>query len=201
MPFRNARTSHAFILKSSAKRSIRVLIRNRFFALKTGRERMFSFGKEGAGIWLTTKSLIDTSVFRRKDLSGVGRYHQMLPRRHARAIPPMGGVGEVWSVTVMIADRQFCMIAAVVPDPFVWTGRALQAESSEWVVWSCASVSGPCVELIAPGHHGYPRAFDLILGSASKASWVTRSRTRRRDRSPFFKSNSQTSAGISFNVL
>jgi len=31
----------------------------------------------------------------------------------------------------------------------------------------------------------------------SKASWVTRSRTRRRDRSPFFKSNSQTSAGIS----
>ena len=29
----------------------------------------------------------------------------------------------------------------------------------------------------------------------SKANWVTRSRTRRRDRSPFFKSNSQTSAG------
>ena len=32
--------------------------------------------------------------------------------------------------------------------------------------WSCASVSGPCVEQIAPGHHGYPRAFSLILRSA-----------------------------------
>ena len=30
--------------------------------------------------------------------------------------------------------------------------------------WSCASVSGPCVEQIAPGHHGYPHASDLILG-------------------------------------
>ena len=32
--------------------------------------------------------------------------------------------------------------------------------------WSCASVYGPCVEQIAPGHHGYPRAFDLIQRSA-----------------------------------
>jgi hypothetical protein len=30
--------------------------------------------------------------------------------------------------------------------------------------WSCASVSGPCVEQIALGQHGYPRASDLILG-------------------------------------
>jgi len=30
--------------------------------------------------------------------------------------------------------------------------------------WSCASVSGPCVEQIAPGHYGYPRASDHILG-------------------------------------
>src|SRR5215475_5887176 len=110
MPFRNARTSHAFILKSSAKRSTRVLIRNRFFVPKTGRERMFSFGKEGAGIWLTTKSRTDTSVFRRTDFSGVGRYRQMLLRCHARAIPVMGGVGQVRSVTAMIADRQFYMI-------------------------------------------------------------------------------------------
>src|SRR5215475_6528135 len=102
MPFRNARTSHAFILKSSAKRSIRVLIRNRRFVPKTGRERMFSFGKEGAGIWLTTKSRTDTSVFRRQDLSGVGRYRQMLLQCHARAIPVMGGVGEVRPVSAMI---------------------------------------------------------------------------------------------------
>jgi len=117
MPFRNARTSRAFILKGSAKRSIRVLIRNRFFMPKTERERMFSFGKEGGGIWLTTKSRTDTSAFRSKNFSGVGRYRQMLLRCHARAIPVRGGVGELWSVTAMIADRQFCMIDSMVPAP------------------------------------------------------------------------------------
>jgi hypothetical protein len=35
------------------------------------------------------------------------------------------------------------------------------AESSDGNGWSCASVSGPCVEQTAPGHHGYPRASDL----------------------------------------
>ena len=39
----------------------------------------------------------------------------------------------------------------------------LNLQSSDW---SCTSVSGPRVEQIAPGHHGYPRASDLILGSA-----------------------------------
>src|ERR1700730_18841763 len=109
MSLRNARTSPAFILKNSAKRSIRVLIRDRFFVSKTGRGRMFSFGKEGAGICLTMKSRTDTSVFRRKDLSGVGRYRQMLLRCHAKVPIPvrMGGVGEVGTVTSMIADRQF----------------------------------------------------------------------------------------------
>ena len=43
-------------------------------------------------------------------------------------------------------------------DPSVWTGRALQA--------GCASVSGPCMERLCSGHHGYPRAPDLILGEA-----------------------------------
>ena len=109
MSFRNAQTTRAIILKSSVKRSIRVLIRDRFFVPKTGRERMFSFGKEGAGIWLTTKSRTDTSVFReRTDLSGVGRHRQMLLRCHARAILVKGGVGR--SVTAMIAERQFYMI-------------------------------------------------------------------------------------------
>ena len=68
---------------------------------------MFSFGKEGAGICLTTQSRTDTSVFPEKNSSGVGRCRQMLLRCHAGAIPVMGGVGEVWSVTAMIADRQF----------------------------------------------------------------------------------------------
>src|SRR6266852_587530 len=115
MSLRNARTSRAFILKSSAKRSIRLLIRDRFLVPKTGRGRMFSFGKEGAGICLTTKSRTDTSVFRRKDLSGVGRYRQMLLRCHARVPVPvrMGGVGEMRSVTAMIADRQYLIERAL----------------------------------------------------------------------------------------
>ena|SRR6266576_4152132 len=51
-------------------------------------------------------------VFRRKDLSGVGRYRQTLLRCHAR-VPirvRVGGVGEMRSVTAMIADRQFYTI-------------------------------------------------------------------------------------------
>ena len=64
--------------------------------------------------------------------------------------------------------------------------------------WSCASVSGPWVEQIAPGHHGYPRAFCLILRSAPKASG---SPDHERDGETVLhvlKSNSQTSAGISY---
>jgi hypothetical protein len=47
-------------------------------------------------------------------------------------------------------------------DPTVWTGRALQAESADerLVLLFCIR---PFVEQIAPGHHGYPRASDLIL--------------------------------------
>ena len=164
MPFRNARTKRAFILKSWAKRTIRVLIRNRFFVPKTGRERMFSFGKEGAGIWLTTKSRTDTSVFWRKGLSGVGRCRQVLLRCHAGAIPVMGGVGEVRSVTAMIVDRQFYMIDCSGAMTHLY-GPAVRCKLNlRNSGWSCASVSGPCVEQIAPGHHGYPRASDLILG-------------------------------------
>src|ERR1019366_7713008 len=52
-------------------------------------------------------------------------------------------------------------------DPFVWTGRALQAE--------CAKMEGVGLAHLypalawsgyAPGHHGYPRAPDLILRKA-----------------------------------
>jgi hypothetical protein len=49
-------------------------------------------------------------------------------------------------------------------DPSVWTGRALQAESAEWQQLVLRFCIRPLVEQIAPGHHGYPRASDLILG-------------------------------------
>jgi hypothetical protein len=50
-------------------------------------------------------------------------------------------------------------------DPTVWTGRALQAESGELAVIGLAHLY-PALEwsLYAPGHPGYPRASDLILG-------------------------------------
>jgi hypothetical protein len=58
--------------------------------------------------------------------------------------------------------------------PSVWTGRALQAENDDLEkCWSCASVSGLLMERSAPGHHGYPRALDLIRVSAPKAIWAT----------------------------
>jgi hypothetical protein len=83
-------------------------------------------------------------------------------------------------------------------DPSVWTGRALQAECGiNGGGWSCASVSGPCMERLC-----------------SWPSWIsarTRSHSEKgperplgspdhgRDGetvSPFPPSNSQTSAGI-----
>src|ERR1700756_3456173 len=53
--------------------------------------------------------------------------------------------------------------------------------------WSCASVSGPCVEqslLAIMDIRARPISFS---DRPSKASWVTRSRTRRRDRSPILQ--------------
>ena len=47
--------------------------------------------------------------------------------------------------------------------------------------WSCASVSGPCEEKIAPGHHGYPRAFGLILRSHGRLC----SQRKTKPRAPF----------------
>ena len=51
----------------------------------------------------------------------------------------------------------------------VWTGRALQAESDDLEVIGLALLY-PALERNAcvPGHHGYPRASDLILGKAQR---------------------------------
>src|SRR5262245_54544183 len=106
----NVRTSRTIVSKGSAGRAIRVLIRNRFFVPKTGRERMFSFGKEGAGFYLTATSRTDTFVFRATDLSGAGRRHHMLLRCHAGTKEVTDGAGELRSVTAMMVD---CEIRAI----------------------------------------------------------------------------------------
>src|SRR5262249_5995698 len=51
----------------------------------------------------------------------------------------------------------------------VWTGRALQAESEDLEVIGLALLY-PALErnVCVPGHHGYPRASDLILGKAQR---------------------------------
>jgi hypothetical protein len=58
--------------------------------------------------------------------------------------------------------------------PSVWTGRALQAESDDLEVIGLALLY-PALErnVGVPGHHGYPRALNLIRVSASKAIRAT----------------------------
>ena len=58
--------------------------------------------------------------------------------------------------------------------PSVWTGRALQAESDDLEVTGLALLY-PALErnVGVPGHHGYPRALDLIHVSAPKAICAT----------------------------
>jgi hypothetical protein len=56
----------------------------------------------------------------------------------------------------------------------VWTGRALQARFDDLEVIGLALLY-PALEwnVCVPGHHGYPRALDLIRDSAPKAKWAT----------------------------
>ncbi len=52
-------------------------------------------------------------------------------------------------------------------DPTVWTGRALQAEFEYMEGVGLAHLYPALAwSVCAPGHHGYPRAPDLILGKA-----------------------------------
>ena len=55
---------------------------------------------------------------------------------------------------------------------FVWTGRALQAECDDLEKIGLALLY-PALErsFCAPGHHGYPRAPDLILRKALRGRW------------------------------
>ena len=58
--------------------------------------------------------------------------------------------------------------------PSAWTGRALQAESDDLEVVGLALLYPALARNVCvPGHHGYPRALDLIRVSAPKAIWAT----------------------------
>src|SRR5499425_2050969 len=65
--------------------------------------------------------------------------------------------------------RRHCLRALMILSNDVWTGRALQAESDDLEVIGLALLY-PALErnVCVPGHHGYPRASDLILGKAQR---------------------------------
>jgi len=70
-----------------------------------------------------------------------------------------------------ISTLPICMDRPRVASRKWWFGEvglALLYPAYWWSLW-------------APGHHGYPRAFDLIRDSAPKARRATWSRTRWRD--------------------
>src|ERR1700680_3318004 len=88
-------------------------------------------------------------------------------------------------------------------DPTVWTGRALQAECEKMEGVGLAHLYPALAwSVCAPGHHGYPRAPDLILRKALRGRLghqITGATAR-----PFLhllKFNSQTSAGIAVTFL
>ena len=70
-------------------------------------------------------------------------------------LPPAGGSG-----AERVMDRH-------ATSPSVWTGRALQAECDDLEVIGLAHLYPALAwSVCAPGHHGYPRAPDLILRKA-----------------------------------
>jgi len=54
---------------------------------------------------------------------------------------------------------------------FVWTGRALQAGFEQMEGGLALLYPALAWSDCAPGHHGYPRTPDLILGEALKGRW------------------------------
>ena len=75
---------------------------------------------------------------------------------------------------MLVGCRNFGAVHESVPGPSVWTGRALQAESDDLEKVGLRFCIRPIDGAFeAPGHHGYPRAFDLIRDSAPKARWAT----------------------------
>src|SRR5262245_9513330 len=63
-------------------------------------------------------------------------------------------------------DRRIVPRISDAIDPYVWSGRALQEDFSEFEGCGGLASMYPAFDwsLCAPGHHGYQRACDLISG-------------------------------------
>jgi hypothetical protein len=96
---------------------------------------------------------------RRADTSrDAGKQNRRQLRRDSEFCNTFGGKA---AVVMPLPDRQ---IMTQVYGPAVRCKLNLLSGSD----WSCSSVSGPFLERTAPGHHGYPRASDLIRVKALK---------------------------------
>src|SRR5258708_22880380 len=84
------------------------------------------------------------------------------------------------------------------PPAHLWTGRALQVESSDGHAVRI-NLSGLWLELAPPGHHGNPRAALLIRSKASKAMCGARLKLRRETGVP--SSSSSREPRRDFNYL
>jgi hypothetical protein len=85
---------------------------------------------------------------------------------------------------------------SVVNDPYVWSGRASQVDFAELAVSGLASMYPAFDWSVAPGHHGYQRACDLIkrqtsIGPVGSPVFACAGKTEP----PFRLILSQTSAG------
>jgi len=81
-------------------------------------------------------------------------------------------------------------------DPYVWSGRASQVDFAELAVSGLASMYPAFDWSVAPGHHGYQRACDLIkrqtsIGPVGSPVFACAGKTEP----PFRLILSQTSAG------
>src|SRR5450759_4249566 len=114
-----------------------------------------------------------------------------------------------WHIASVIAARYFGSYwgksghrwilahgGSVANDPYVWSGRASQVDFAELAVSGLASMYPAFDWSVAPGHHGYQRACDLIkrqtsIGPVGSPVFACAGKTEP----PFRLILSQTSAG------
>ena len=97
------------------------------------------------------------------DVSGRSRLIRQ-PSSRTGENPPYGMIGRIEETSASFEAR-----SAPRSDPTdVWSGRALQENFADLAVSGLASMYPTFDWSVAPGHHGYQRACDLISGKASR---------------------------------
>ena len=116
--------------------------------------------------WVITPTGDGCHVLTEETQQGLGSFRNSDARSRC-TLPLSSGVGGL----IFISGQSPVMSSA---GPSVWTGRALQVQSDDLEIIGLAHLY-PALErnVCVPGHHGYPRALDLIRDSAPKAKWAT----------------------------